>query len=211
MRLDIKGVNSVLLIIIIVLVLYCLLRKELFTTSLAVPTTVCNNSNENKTYHPNGNNKPDFNPNNCMYVGGDKSIGGDKSSCNLGRAPLAANSGDDNLAHAGVLGYLVGKSGANIEEMDTFDGSNMCKLCSSISATKPCLPSNITCEDIATPENLEAKFTDLYTDDKQAKLLTKSKEFERQISNFKNEENSMSDKYKYLVGACDSYCNMFNI
>jgi len=94
MRLDIKGVNSVLLIIIIVLVLYCLLRKELFTTSVAVPTTVCNNSNENKTYHPNGNNKPEFNPNNCMYVGGDK------SSCNLGRAPLAANSGDDGLAHA---------------------------------------------------------------------------------------------------------------
>ena len=209
MRLDIKGVNSVLLIIIIVLVLYCLLRKELFTTSVAVPTTVCNNSNENKTYHPNGNNKPEFNPNNCMYVGGDK------SSCNLGRAPLAplaANSGDDNLAHAGVLGYLVGKSNANIEKMDTFDGSNMCKLCSSIPDAKTCLPSNITCEDIDKPEKLEAKFTDLYTDDvKQAKLLTKSKEFERKIRNFKNENNSMSDKYKYLVGACDSYCNMFNI
>ena len=68
--------------------------------------------------------------------------------------------------------------------MDTFDGSNMCKLCSSIPDAKTCLPSNITCEDIDKPEKLEAKFTDLYTDDvRQAKLLTKSKEFERKIIN----------------------------
>ena len=96
--------------------------------------------------------------------------------------------------------------------MDTFDGSNMCKLCSSIPDAKTCLPSNITCEDIDTPENLEAKFTDLYTDDvKQDKLDELAKKYERQIGIFENENNSLSDKYKYLVGACDSYCNMFNI
>ena len=91
MTLDIKGVNSVLLIIIIVLVLYCLLHKELFTTSVAVPTTICKKSNENKTYHPNGNNKHDFNPKNCILVAEGK------SSCNLGKEPLAANSGDEVL------------------------------------------------------------------------------------------------------------------
>jgi hypothetical protein len=205
MRLDIKGVNSVLLIIIIALVLYCLLRKELFTTSPAVPTTVCNNSNEKKTYHPNGNNKPELNPKKCMYVGGDK------SSCNLGRAPLAANSGDDNLA--GVLGYLVGKSDVNIEEMDKFDGSNMCKLCSNIPDAKTCLPTGMTCEHINTETKLAGKLNDLYGSypDKQAKLDELAKKYERQIGIFENENNSMSDKYKYLVGACDSYCNMFNI
>ena len=191
MNIDIKGANMVLLIIIIVLVLYCLLRKELFTTSVAVPTTKCKKPNENKTYHPKSTPKP--NTDNCMY------IGNNKYSCKVDGAPLAplaANSGDDNLAHAGVLGYLVGKSDANIEEMDKFDGSNMCKLCSSIPDAKTCLPSNITCEDIDNPENLEAKFTELYPDaDKQAKLDELGKKYERQLRNFDNEDNSMSDKY----------------
>lgn len=207
MNIDIKGVNSILLIIIIVLVLYCLLRKEMFFTSHAVPTTICKKpKNENNTFHPKSTPKP--NTDNCMY------IGNNKYSCKVDGAPLAplaANSGDDNLAHAGVLGYLVGKSDANIEEMDKFDGSNMCKLCSSIPDAKTCLPSNITCEDIDKPENLEAKFTELYPDaDKQAKLDELGKKYERQISNYVN-ENSLSNKYNYLVGACDSYCNMFNI
>jgi hypothetical protein len=90
---DIKGVNSVLLIIIIVIVLYCLISKEMFTNSVAVPTTECNKSkNGNKTYHPDK--KPKHNIDNCMY------LGNNKYSCKVDGEPLAANSGDDSLAHA---------------------------------------------------------------------------------------------------------------
>ena len=88
MTLDIKGVNSILLIIIIVLVLYCLLNRELFTTSVAVPTTICKKSNKNKAYHPSNSNNHEFNPENCMYVGEEK------YSCKVDEEPLAANSGD---------------------------------------------------------------------------------------------------------------------
>ena len=205
MTLDIKGVNAVLLIIIIVLVLYCLMRKEMFFTSHAVPTTICNKSNENNTYHPNGNNN-EFNPDNCMYVGEDK------SSCSLGVEPLSANSGDEELKSAGKIGYLVGKSDANIEEIDTFDGSNMCNLCSS-RPYETCLPSGMTCENINTETKFAGKLDELYSSDsdKQAKLDDLGKQYERQIRNFVNENNSMTNKYNYLVGACDSYCNMFNI
>ena len=89
MNIDIKGVNSVLLIIIIVVVLYCLIRKELFTShDGSTPTsTACKTSNNgNNTYHPNGNNKPIVNPNNCMY------LGNHKYSCKVEGIPLAANS-----------------------------------------------------------------------------------------------------------------------
>ena len=100
MNIDIKGVNSIILVIIIVLVIYCLMRKELFTTA------VCGNTNGNETYHPNGseNSNNSVNFNNCSYVGNGK------YSCNvetddplaseplasdpLASEPLAANSGD---------------------------------------------------------------------------------------------------------------------
>jgi hypothetical protein len=207
MTLDIKGVNSVLLIIIIVLVLYSLLRKELFTTSVAVPTTICSKkSNKNKAYHPSNSNNHEFNPENCMYVG--ENI----SSCKVDEVPLAANSGDEELKSAGKIGYLVGKSEANIEEMDTFDGSNMCNLCTSI-PNETCLPTDMTCENINTETKLVGKLNELYgnDNDKQAKLEELANKYKRQITNFENENNSMSDKYKYLLGTCKSYCNMFNI
>jgi hypothetical protein len=97
--------------------------------------------------------------------------------------------------------------------MDTFDGSNMCNLCSSIPNANTCLPSDMTCSDVDTEVKLAQKFNDLYSDDtvKQAKLDTITKEFKRKTINFANEDNSLSDKYNYLVGACDSYCKLFNI
>ena len=91
--------------------------------------------------------------------------------------------------------------------MDTFDGSNMCNLCSNIPDAKTCLPSGFTCD------NIDNKLKTLYGSDtdKLDKLEIQKKEFIRKSKNFKNEDNSLSNKYNYLVGACDSYCNMFNI
>jgi hypothetical protein len=94
MNIDIKDVNSIILVIIIVFVIYCLMRKELFTTSVANTTSVCSEkTNKNKTYHPNGNNNGNnnHNPNNCMYVGKGK------YSCKVTDVPVAANSGDEEL------------------------------------------------------------------------------------------------------------------
>ena len=110
------------------------------------------------------------------------------------------------------MGYLFGKSGANIEEIDKFDGTNMCNLCTSI-PNKACLPTGMTCGDINTEEAIIAKLNELYGSDpdKQDKLDELEKEFIRKSKNFANENNSMKDKYNYLIGACNSYCNMFNI
>ena len=196
MTLDIKGVNSVLLIIIIVLVLYSLLRKELFTTSVAVPTTICSKkSNKNKAYHPSNSNNHEFNPENCMYVG--ENI----SSCKVDKVPLAANSGDEELYYSKKIDDLYNKSGTDMNS-DTL--TNICKLCSS--TMDSCLTTGVNCD------NIDDKLKKLYDSPKeQTKLKIKKNDYKRRISNFDKENNSMKNKYKYLVGACDSYCNMFNI
>ena len=87
----------------------------------------------------------------------------------------------------------------------------LCNLCSSI-LEKTCLSSNIKCTDIDTKSKFIAKLNGLYgTDiDKQATLKTKVKAFLEKGEIFSNEQNDIQ-KYTYLLDACDSYCNMFNI
>jgi hypothetical protein len=96
--------------------------------------------------------------------------------------------------------------------MDSFDGYNMCNLCSSIPG-KQCLPPDIKCENIGTEDKLDKKLKELYAndEDKLEKLETESNKFYRQSRNFANDTISVESKYTYLLGACKSYCNLFNI
>lgn len=235
MNIDIKGVNSVLLIVIIVLVLYCLLRKELFTTSVAVPSTICKNSNENNTYHPNGNNN-EFNPDNCMYVGGDK------SSCKVDGAPLASNSGDDNLAtdaneleYTNKFSYWMGLSNFNpintneiikeiekeIKEARTEDEKQLAlnkKYEFSLNLLNKMCSNRINFEtnekyacDITNNGNNNITFNDLLSITNDMDAETNQKTINNMLQfDIMNENMSAKSNFDNFYSNCDSYCNLFN-